>query len=130
MTQPTAWAPSLQQLEQLDQHLERALQAALDSVRSGEGDSFAQRCAELGQALHAALPALAQATQLGDAPTEFRVKLQALQQRLELLQQTQARLAAGNQQALNVLFPADQIQAYSRLGRRGPGLGSHGYLKA
>ncbi|WP_101047127.1 hypothetical protein [Macromonas nakdongensis] len=130
MTQPD-WSPSLEQLDTLDQHLERALQAALDSVRLGTADALVQCCAELGPALQQALPTLAQAIQWGEPPTAFRVKLQALQKRLELLQQTQARLAASNQQALGLLFPTDQIQAYSRLGpARGPGLGSAAYLKA
>lgn len=127
---PAHWSAHLQQLEALDQQLEAALQAARDSLTSGEADTFAQRCAALGQTLQNALPQLAQATQSDGVPTEFRLRLQALQKKLELLQRTQARLAASNQQALGVLFPADQIQAYSRLGRRGPSLGSASYLKA
>ena len=126
------WSASLERLDQLAQAVEAALEAAKNSITSGEADTFAHRCAELGHALQQALPTFSQALQNPPVPTDFRVKLKALQTRMNLLQQTQARLAASNQQALGVLFPTDQIQAYSRLGQKnaGAGLASARYLKA
>ena len=55
------------------------------------------------------------------APVAVQQLLHQVQTGLNVLQDTTARLQAGNQRALGVLFPPDQVRTYSQLGAKGYG---------
>ena len=132
MNAPDRWTPCIDQLNVLATALQAAEKAALDSISSGDADFFVQRCSDLSRALAQAQPVLQQALGQDRPPAEVLLKLQQVQTGLSALQSMQARLSATTQKALGVLFPADQVKAYSRLGGRGLGGGPAGsaYLKA
>jgi hypothetical protein len=126
------WKPCIDQLDTLASAIQAAQAAALDSISLGDADLFVQRCGELSSALAQAQPVLQQHLAQAAPPGEVLFKLQQVQTGLTALQSIQARLSASTQKALGVLFPADQVKAYSRLGARSLGGGPAGsaYLKA
>lgn len=131
MTLAAPWTLCLQRLDDALAALAQAQTAATDSPASGEADTLVQRCAALAQAMSALAPALQAARPLGAPPPDVQQRLQQLQSGLDTLHAHTAQLSAASQRALQQLFPADPLKAYSRLGQpRGPALGSAGYLKA
>jgi hypothetical protein len=132
MNAPDRWTPCIDQLNVLATALQAAEKAALDSISSGDADFFVQRFSDLSRALAQAQPVLQQALGQDHPPAEVLLKLQQVQTGLSALQSMQARLSATTQKALGVLFPADQVKAYSRLGGRGlaGAPASSAYLKA
>jgi hypothetical protein len=126
------WKLCTDQLDALASAIQAAQDAALDSISKGDADFFVQRFGELSRALAQAQPVLQQTFTQERVPGEVLLKLQQVQTGLAALQNTQARLSATTQKALGVLFPADQVKAYSRLGARSLGGGPAGsaYLKA
>jgi hypothetical protein len=127
------WTPCIDQLDVLASAIQAAQTAALDSISQGDADFFVQRCHELSRVLAQAQPLLQQALGQDRPPTHVLLKLQQVQAGLTALQSLQTRLSATTQKALGVVFPADQVKAYSRLGGGrglGGGLAGSAYLKA
>lgn len=117
------WAASIGHLKALRQALAVAQRAALDSVSApaaNGADALAQQLADLAQLMAQGLPALQAAAQSGPPPAQAVQLLQQLGGELDALRGLNTRLSARAQRALEVLFPADQVQAYSRLGARSP----------
>ena len=132
MNAPDRWKHCIDQLDVLVSAIQAAQTAALDSISQGDADFFVQRCSDLSRALAQAQPVLQRALGQEAPPAEVMLKLQQVQTGLDALQTVQARLSGATQKALGVLFPADQVKAYSRLGHKGLGGGPVGsaYLKA
>lgn len=131
MTLAAPWTLCLQRLDDALAALATTQSAATQSPAAGEADTLVQHCAALAQTMSALAPAFRSAQALGTPPQEVQQRLQQLQAGLDTLNTHTAQLSAASQRALQQLFPADPLKAYSRLGQsRGPALGSAGYLKA
>lgn len=126
------WTPCLDTLQALLQLINATQTEALQSLNSGQADGYAARCGELAQALANCQPGLAQALAQATPPTQVMELMQQVKSSLDLLRESTTRLQASNARALNVLFPSDQVQAYSRLGSKAYGAAKPGsaYLKA
>lgn len=127
------WSHCILSLNTLLEQIASAQEAAGAGASTADADAFALRCAELAKNLGKLQPGLAQALNQGTPPAEVMVLLQQVKTGLNSLQDHTTRLQAGASRALNVLFPADQVQAYSRLGNKGYGAAAKpgsGYLKA
>ncbi|MEW6694065.1 MAG: hypothetical protein AB1371_03785 [Pseudomonadota bacterium] len=121
----TDWPAKLQALrQQLDHTLALAARHAGGEVDAQE---WAHACAALAQAF-ADVRSWAQAGRVQPPPTpEVAALLSDIGQRMQWLHEQQARLSAANRQALAQLLPQDDLQAYTQLGRRRPGVGRGGY---
>lgn len=131
MTPPLSWTLMAQELTQLQGLFLSAQQAAIDSIGTASADIFLERLQALGQALARLQPGLA-TLPAEETPASVRLQLDALRTSMETLLALNHRLSAQAQRALAVLFPADAVKAYSRLGGRGMGSVGSGsaYLKA
>jgi len=119
------------ELARLQEALEVAHRAGLDSIGSGDVDAFASCLSQLGQQMAQTQSRLAQLPS-ASTPAAIRLQLERLRTSMDALLSLNDRLSAQAQRALAVLFPADQVKAYSRLGGRSMGsVGSgNSYLKA
>jgi len=132
MPQTPDWTPCLDTLRSL-RHMVLEVQAvAHQPQENNTPDALSNGCAELAKALASCQPGLAQALAQDKPPAEVQELLSQLKSSLNALQDQTTRLQAGTTRALNVLFPSDQVQTYSRLGK---GYGAQpragtGYLKA
>lgn len=115
------WSAQRTRLDALYQLIEKTQQAALASLSSDSADDFVARCGDLSRVLSQELPALAQALAQSKVPHDVQQAFSKVQTGLQALQDTAARLQAGNQRALGVLFPTDQVQTYSQLGAKAYG---------
>lgn len=129
MSDGVDWLAFSRQLTRFRECLDAAREAGLESVTSGNSDSFTQKLAEIGPVL-AALQAFQPPH--GETPGHVLQELQGVQASMDALLSMSQKMSAQAQRALAVLFPADSVKAYSRLGGRvmgTVGTGS-GYLKA
>lgn len=129
---PAHWTACLAQLQGLQQATEAAQAAAIATITSGQPEAYAVCCRELAQSLASSQAQLAQALQQGMPPAAVQLAMAQVKAGLDALQETNTRLQARMARTLHVLFPQDQVQAYSRLGKgygAQPKPGS-GYLKA
>jgi hypothetical protein len=115
------WAACQSRLEALLQLTEKAQEAAIASLSSGHADDFVARCGDLSRVLVQEQAGLVHALAQPGAPVAVQQLLHQVQTGLNVLQDTTARLQAGNQRALGVLFPPDQVRTYSQLGAKGYG---------
>lgn len=121
----TPWSAAQQQLEGLLAQFDAARMAAQQSSHSpAQADGYAAQCRELAQQVAQAYPVLARALMQGQPPAEVLTLFQQVKQRLEHLRDTTARLAAGPERALGILFPQQHQGTYAQLGGRGGGMGS------
>jgi len=131
MTREIVWPDVSQELARLQGLLEAAQQAGLESISSGNTDALTDRLTQLG---HQLTQSQARLSRLNpeSTPADIRQQLDQLRQSMDALLSLSSRLSAQTQRALAVLFPADQVKAYSRLGGRGMGsVGSgNSFLKA
>ncbi len=131
MTHEIVWPEISQELTRLQGSFEAAHQAGLESISSGNTDAFTDRLNQLG---HELVQTQAKLSSLNpeSTPADIRLQLDQLRLSMDTLLSLSSRLSAQAQRALAVLFPADQVKAYSRLGGRGMGsVGSgNSYLKA
>lgn len=111
------WTGIQETLLQLLEMIEATEAVAKEGLLSNQADLLAARSGELSQALAAAQPLLASALAQGLPPAQIKQRVQEVQSRLDNLRETTTRLQAVTERALGVLFPADQVQAYSRLGK-------------
>ncbi|TDQ40595.1 hypothetical protein [Tepidicella xavieri] len=132
MTGPSDWSDVSHQLTALQAAVAAAQQAALDSIGSSDADAFLQQLSALADTLATAQPALARALTAERPPGEVIAQVRQVGAAIEQLLTLNTRLSAQAQRALAVLFPQDQVKAYSRLGGKGLGTGGpgSGYLKA
>lgn len=129
MSDGVDWLALSRQLTRFRERLDAARQAGLESLDSGNTDPFTQQLAELGPML-AELQAFEPPH--GETPGHVLQDLQGVQASMDALLSMSQKMSAQAQRALAVLFPADSVKAYSRLGGRvmgTVGTGS-GYLKA
>lgn len=118
------WSAAQQQLESLLAQFDTARVAAQHSSRSPtQADGYAAQCRELAQQVAQAYPVLARALMQGQPPAEVVTLFQHIKRQLEHLRDTTARLAAGPDRALGILFPHQHNGTYAQLGGRG-GMGS------
>ncbi len=131
---PPSWQAAQQALLSLRSAIAAAHQSGLDSIGREDAEPFMGLVADLSRALERHLPTLQAAAQSGPMPPAAAALLQQVGLELQALLTLNTRLSARTQRALDVLFPADHVQAYSRLaGRSNPfasGNGAGGYLKA
>jgi len=135
---PPPWQAAQQALLDLHTAISAAHQSGLDSIGHDDAEPFIGLVADLSRALERQLPTLQAAAQSGPMPPATAALLQQVGQELQALLALNTRLSARTQRALDVLFPADHVKAYSRLGGRtspfsGPlasGNSGGGYLKA
>lgn len=118
---PVDWSWCQARLTQLNDLIQKAQEAALASLSHGETDTFVARCADLSRVMGQEQARLAQAFQQAPAPTHIQTQLAQVQAGLTALQSNMARLQAGTDRALGVLFPTDQVQTYSKLGAKAYG---------
>lgn len=128
------WAAVLRSLAGLRTAVSAVQQVAIASIEREHADELVGSAAGLARSLAEQLPLLQQAAaHRVPVPTEVALQLQQLGADLQRLTQINARLSAKTQRALEVLFPAEQVQVYSRLaGRASPfanGGSSSAYLK-
>jgi hypothetical protein len=123
MAAPTDWTNCQAALQRVFELTETAHQAASDAVATGKAEGFASCCAQLAQALAFAQPMVATVAGVQPVPAELRRLLEGIETRLQALQELTTRQDAATRRALGVLFPADQVREYSRLGSR---LGAYG----
>ena len=130
---PPPWSQCVDTLGELLKSIEAAHAASLASVSSGNADDFATCCARLNQQLAKEQSGLARALSSGQPPAEVLEMLQKVQNALSNLYAGTARLQAQANRAAAVLFPQDQVRAYSKLGNTGYGnqpKAGTGYIKA
>lgn len=109
------WKPALEGLrDRLDQTLLRLTQHAAGEV---DADAWAAACADLAQAFAAVRP-LIQRPPPANRPSDVAILLADIGQRLNTLNELQARLSAATRQAVAQLLPPDDLQTYARLGRQ------------
>ena len=136
MSSPPPWKDCQVALERVLEMTQSTLQAATDAVSSGQADAYASSCAQLAKALTTLQPALSHVLRQGSPPTELQGLMQRIDGDLQALQALTTRQEAAARRALGVLFPADQVREYSRLGSRLGAYGAgtrpagSGYLKA
>lgn len=124
------WDELSAQLEAVLSALESTRAAALAGVADGDPDAFARQCGALADAMAALARQTARPPSTEPMPAAVRAQVERVQAALDGLHEQTARLSASTQRALSLLFPADPLKAYGRLGGRGPSLGGSGYLKA
>jgi len=130
------WGAALESLTALRAATAAVQRLALESINRDDADALVAGAAELARSMAQHLPLLQQAAAHGAAaPAEFALQLQGWGTDLQQLSQTNTRLSAKAQRALDALFPADALKTYSRLaGRSSPfaqGNGAAaGYFKA
>jgi len=132
------WALGIQHLKTLHEALSQARRMALETATPQNAgaadlaDALPHKLAEVAQLMALHLPSLQAAAKSAPAPAEAKLLLQQLGQELDALRALHTRLSARTQRALEVLFPAEQVRAYNRLGARSPfgASGASGYLKA
>jgi len=132
------WALGIQHLKALHLAVSQVRRMALETTAPQNpdaaelADALPHKLSEVAQLMALHLPSLQAAAKLAPAPAEAKQLLQQLGQELDALRALHTRLSARTQRALDVLFPADQVRAYNRLGARSPfgGNGGSGYLKA
>lgn len=131
MTQPVDWSLVHAQLTALQASVSAAHQAALDSI-GGDADAFVSSLSKLAETLAQVQPFLATAFASHKPPADVALLAQQIGSGIEHLFALNTRLSVQAQRALNVLFPPDQVKAYSRLGARtlGTSGAGGGYLKA
>ena len=118
MAAPTDWTHSQAALQRVLDLTESAQQAAGEAVATGKAEGFVGICAQLVQALAAAQPVVAAVMGAKPVPADLRRMLEGIDTRLQALQELTTRQDAATRRALGVLFPADQLREYSRLGSR------------
>jgi hypothetical protein len=118
---PPPWPECLGTLQLISDKIEAAHAASLSFSSDGGGDAFTASCSDLARTLADAQPALAKALASGPVPGAVREKLQQVQTALTNLQNGAARLQAHADRAVAVMFPEDQVRAYSKLGHSGYG---------
>lgn len=131
MTHEIVWPEVAQELTRLRGFFEAAHQAGLESISSGSTDAFTDRLNQLGHELVQTQVKLS-GLNPESTPADIRLQLDQLRLSMDTLLALSSRLSAQAQRALAVLFPADQVKAYSRLGGRSMGSVGSGssYLKA
>lgn len=136
MSTPAHWSACHSTLQALFELTERSAALAREAVSSGQAEAFAASCAQLAQGLTRATPGLHQAlVEHGHPPVELAALMARIQANLDSLQEHIARQQGATKQTLGVLFPADPLKEYSRLGGKLGGYGvqprpGSGYLKA
>ncbi|GAB3184630.1 hypothetical protein [Hydrogenophaga aquatica] len=118
---PSPWPQCLETLEELLKITEAASAASVASVSSGNFDEFEACCQRLQQALAKAQPFLAASFQTEPVPAHILEMHGKLQTALGNLYEGTMRVQAHATRALSVLFPQDQLRAYSKLGSGGYG---------
>jgi hypothetical protein len=135
MAAPPDWTRCQAALQQVIELTDAAHRAAVVAADSGLADEFSSSCVRLNLALSTAQPMVASMSGVKPVPAEVRRLLDGIESRLQALQEFTARQDAATRRALGVLFPADQVREYSRLGSRLAAYGggrapSSGVLKA
>ena len=122
------WRAALETLTALRTAAASVQGLALESIDGENADALVAAVAELNRSMAHHLPLLQKtATQGAAMPAEFALQLQRLGADIQQISQTNTRLSAQAQRALDVLFPADAVKAYSRLaGRASPFASSNG----
>lgn len=110
--------------EQLGHVLQLAPRHAAGEV---DTDQWVSACAALAQAFVAVRDAWGRSGPGQAAAPEAARLLEDIGNRLQLLQELQARLSGSTRMALAQLLPQDALQAYSQLGRSRPTMGRGGY---
>ena len=110
--------------ERLDHVLQLAPRHAAGDVSA---DQWVAACAALAQAFVSVRDAWSRFGRGQDAAPEALRLLEDIGNRLQQLQDMQARLSGSTRMALAQLLPQDALQAYTQLGRSRPGLGRSGY---
>ena len=134
---PPPWQAAQQALLGLHAAIAAAHQSGLESIGRDDAEPFIGLVADLSRALERNLPTLQAAALSGPMPPATAALLQQVGQELQALLALNTKLSARTQRALDALFPADHVKAYSRLaGRANPFSGplasgnGGGYLKA
>ncbi|MDM7456402.1 MAG: hypothetical protein P3W97_003905 [Tepidimonas sp.] len=112
------WRSALEGLrDRIDQTLQLLTRHAAGEL---DADAWAAACADLAQAFLAVRPMI-QSHAPAHRPADVAILLADIGQRLQTLNDLQARLSGASRHALAQLLPQDDLQAYTRLGRQHPG---------
>lgn len=132
MTADADWRALSDYLDRLHHSLTAAHQAGVATLSQPDFSEFSAQLQQLAQLLSEQARVLTPDLASGPVPADIRQQLERVDNDWQALLTLNQRLSVQAQRALAVLFPPDQVKAYSQLGGRRMGTvsSSTGYLKA
>lgn len=132
MTADADWRTLSDYLDRLHHCLIATHQAGVETLSQPQFSEFSAQLHQLAQLLAEQPRVLTSEMASRPVPAEIRQQLERVDNGWQALLTLNQRLSVQAQRALAVLFPPDQVKAYSQLGGRRMGTvsSSTGYLKA